>query len=106
VRILFDQGVPAPLARSLAQHEVMTAFQMGWSVLSNGDLLAQAEARGFDVLITTDRNLRHQQNLRGRRLAILALSTTSWPRIKQAIPAILEALDRRPFGAYAEVLIP
>lgn len=106
VRVLFDQGVPAPLARLLGQYEVTTAFQMGWSVLSNGDLLAQAEAPGFDVLIATDQNLRNQQDLRGRHLAILGLSTTSWRRIRQATPATLDALDRLPLGAYSQVLIP
>lgn len=103
---MLDQGAPAPLARHLGSHDVKTAFEMGWSSLGNGDLLAQAEVQGFDLLITTDRNLKYQQNLRGRRLAILVLSTTSWPRIKVAIPAVAEAIDRLEAGGYAEVLIP
>ena len=62
MRILFDQGTPVPLREHLAGHGVETAYEKGWSALRNGMLLAKAEAE-FDVLITTDRNLRHQQNL-------------------------------------------
>jgi uncharacterized protein DUF5615 len=78
VRVLFDQGVPVPLREHLRGHDVRTAFDLGWSQLSNGELLARAE-KEFDVLVTTDRNLQHQQNLSGRRLAILVLPTTNWP---------------------------
>ena len=79
MRILFDQGTPAPLRQLLRGHNVSTAYEMGWSELANGDLLAAAEA-DFDALVTTDQNLRYQQDLAGRRLAILVLPTTSWPR--------------------------
>jgi len=79
MRILFDQGTPVPLRALLSGHSVSTAYEMGWSELANGDLLAAAEA-DFDALITSDQNLRYQQNLTGRRLAILVLPTTSWPR--------------------------
>jgi hypothetical protein len=81
MRILFDQGTPAPLRRVLAGHAVSTAFEMGWAALGNGALVEAAEA-SFDVLVTTDRNLRYQQNLSGRRLAVLILPTTSWPKIR------------------------
>jgi hypothetical protein len=63
VRILFDQGTPVPLRNHLPSHEVATAFELHWSTLTNGDLLLQAEAAGFDLLVTTDQNLRYQQNL-------------------------------------------
>ncbi len=76
MRILLDQGTPAPLRHALTGHTVTTAFEMGWSELANGDLLRETEAR-FDLLITTDQNLRYQQDLSGRRLAILVLPTTS-----------------------------
>ena len=62
MRILFDQGTPVPLREHLPGHSVETAYEMGWSALRNGELLANAEAE-FDLLITTDRNLRDQQNL-------------------------------------------
>jgi predicted nuclease of predicted toxin-antitoxin system len=89
VRILFDQGTPAPLREFLPSHEVETAFERGWSTLRNGELLARAEPE-YDLLITTDRNLRHQQNLSARRLAILVLPTTSWPRLRIAAAQIAE----------------
>ncbi len=79
---------------------------MGWSTLANGDLLAQAESHGFNVLVTTDRNLGHQQNLSQRCIAILALSTTSWPRIQRTTAVILEALSGLQAGAYVEVEVP
>jgi hypothetical protein len=82
MRILFDQGTPVPLRRHLSGHTVSTAYEMGWSGLANGDLLAAAEAQ-FDLLLTTDQNLRYQQNLSGRQLAILVLPTTSWPEIQK-----------------------
>lgn len=82
MKILFDHGTPAPLRRQLAGHEISTAYEMGWAKLSNGDLLAAAE-KSFDAFITTDQNLRYQQNLTGRRLAILVLPTTSWPEIQK-----------------------
>jgi hypothetical protein len=82
MKILFDHGTPAPLRRQLAGHEIATAYEMGWAKLSNGDLLAAAE-ESFAVFITTDQNLRYQQNLGGRRLAILVLPTTSWPEIQK-----------------------
>jgi hypothetical protein len=81
MKILFDHGTPAPLRRQLAGHEISTAYEVGWATLSNGDLLVATE-KTFDVFITTDRNLRYQQNLAGRRLAILVLPTTSWPEIQ------------------------
>ena len=77
MKILFDQGTRAPLRGALTAHQVSTAHEMGWSELDNGRLLAAAEET-FDVLVTTDRNLRHQQSMTGRRLAVLVLPTTSW----------------------------
>jgi hypothetical protein len=71
MRILFDQGTPVPLRRHLQGHSVKTAYEEGWATLSNGDLLTAAETHGYDLLVTTDRNLRYQQNLRNRRIAIV-----------------------------------
>jgi hypothetical protein len=82
VRVLFDQGTPVPLRQVLVGHDVSTAYECGWSTLKNGELLAAAETQGFDVLVTTDKNLRYQQNLASRSIAILVLGTTSWPRIR------------------------
>ena len=96
MRILLDQGTPAPLRRAFAGHAVSTAHEEGWDTLKNGELLDAAE-RSFDVFVTTDQNLRYQQNLIGRRLAILVLPTTSWPRLQlhaAAIAAVAVALRR------------
>jgi len=68
VRILLDQGTPVPLRRALPDHSVVTAHEKGWATLTNGELLAAAEG-SFDVFVTTDQNLRYQQNLTERRLA-------------------------------------
>jgi hypothetical protein len=73
VRILFDHGVPVPLRHHLPDHEIRTAYELEWSTLRNGELLARAEAQ-FDALITTDRHLKNQQNLSTLRIAILARS--------------------------------
>jgi hypothetical protein len=76
--ILFDHGVPAPLVPYLIGHAVVKARERGWDRLSNGDLLAEAERAGFDVFLTADKNIRYQQNLTGRRIAIVVLSTPQW----------------------------
>ena len=102
MRILFDQGTPVPLRQHLPGHQVHTAFELGWSRLTNGDLLAAAEKQ-FDVLITTDRNLRYQQSLSGRKLAVLVLPTTSWPRLRNRIADIAAALASLKSGEHHEL---
>ena len=99
MRILFDQGTPVPLRQHLPGHQVQTAFELGWSRLSNGDLLAAAEKQ-FEVLVTTDQNLHHQQLLAGRKLAVLVLPTTSWPRLRDRAGEIAEALASLKAGEY------
>jgi predicted nuclease of predicted toxin-antitoxin system len=106
VRILFDQGTPAPLRHLLAEHVVTTAHELGWSMLKNGELLAAAENQGFELLVTTDTNLKYQQNLAQRRIAIVVLSTTSWPRIRTASEMVVRAVDGATPGTYSEVAIP
>lgn len=104
MRILFDQGTPLPLREHLLKHTVATAYELGWSNLKNGDLLASAEG-SFDIFITTDQQLRYQQKLEGRELAILVLLTTSWPRIKEFIPDIQEAVNKIRPGEYLEIKV-
>ena len=82
MRILFDQGTPVPLRKYLTEHSVTTAYEEGWSNLSNGDLLKSAEDKGYQIFVTTDRNLRYQQNLSDRQMAIIVLLSTSWPKIR------------------------
>jgi glutamate racemase len=106
VRVLFDQGTPAPLRRHLSAHQVSTAFELQWQALKNGELIERAETEGFEVLVTTDRNLKYQQNLAGRRIAVVVLSTTSWPRIEKHVAAVTDAVDGVTPGAYREVQIP
>ena len=105
MRILFDQGTPVPLRKLLNSHQVETAFELGWSTLTNGELLAAAEQEGFEVFVTTDRNLRDQQNLGGLRIAIIVLSSTSWPRIEKAATAVKQAIDAALPGSTKEVEI-
>ena len=106
MRVLFDQGTPVPLRDSLGEHDVSTAYERGWSTLKNGDLLDVAEKEGFEVLVTTDRNLRYQQDLGTRRIAIVVLGTTSWPRIRRGIPALVRAVYGAAPGSYVEVPFP
>jgi hypothetical protein len=106
MRVLFDQGTPAPLRQLLLDHEVETAYERGWSSLQNGELIAAAEATGFTVFVTTDRNLKYQQNLAARQMAIVVLLTTSWPRIKAASAPVVTAVNASLPGGYVEVAIP
>ena len=106
MRVLFDQGTPVPLRNALPGHEVSTAYERGWSTLKNGELLRMAEERGFEVLVTTDTNLRYQQDLKHRRIAIVVLLTTSWPRIRSVVERVAMAVDSTSAGSYVEVAIP
>jgi hypothetical protein len=72
--VLFDQATPVPIRPYLTGHTVSTAFQQGWDKLKNGELLAAAEQAGFDLFLTTDKNMRYQQNLAARTIAIIVLS--------------------------------
>lgn len=105
MKILFDQGTPVPLRRYLPAHTVDTAYECGWSELSNGDLLTLAEREDYELLITTDRNLRYQQNLGERQIAIAVLMSTSWPRIKQQTERIRAIVDAIQMGDYREISI-
>ena len=106
MRVLFDQGTPAPLRHVLVGHAVSTAFELGWATLKNGELLAAAENNSFDVFITTDTNLKYQQNLKSRRIAIVVLGTTSWPRLKTVPEMIVSTVNATTAGSYVEVAIP
>lgn len=105
MRILFDQGTPLPLRRELKGHVIDTVHERGWSTLNNGTLLKMAEDAGYDLLITTDQNLRYQQNLAGRRLAIVVLLTTSWPKIQKHIARIQNVVGAASEGTYQEIAL-
>lgn len=100
MQVLFDQGTPVPLRRSLAPHVVVTAFEKGWSTLQNGELLRMAESEEFVVLVTTDQSLKYQQNLRERRIAMVVLMTTSWPRIKRKVTHVVTVINAVKPGDY------
>jgi predicted nuclease of predicted toxin-antitoxin system len=106
MKLLFDQGTPVPLRNHLPNHIVEIAYEKGWSNLKNGHLLTLAEAEGFDVLVTTDQNLRYQQNLSGRRISVLVLLTTNWPRIKKDVALVVYAIDSLHPGSYEEIDFP
>ena len=106
MRVLFDQGTPVPLRKHLPAHQVTTTFEIGWNNLKNGELLQRSEESGFSVLVTTDQSLRYQQSLTGRKIAIVVLTTTSWPRIEQAVDRVAKAVDSAAPSSYVEVLIP
>lgn len=95
-----------PLRHLLAGHDVITAFERGWSGKQNGDLLLAAEADGFGAFITTDQNLRYQQNLEDRRLAVLVLMTTDWRAIRARPDYVLAAVGALSPGEYRELPFP
>lgn len=106
MRVLFDNGTPNPIARSLAGHEVAFARQIGWHELRNGELLRQAEEAGFDVFLTADRNIRYQQNLTGRKIAIVVLGNQQWPNVRLHLERIAAAVNASVPGGFVEVEIP
>ena len=106
MRILLDHNVPAPLRHALQDHEVETAYEKGWAELTNGELLSAAESTGFDLLITTDKEIRHQQNLSGRKLSLLVLGANDWTRIRSVQALVVAAVSSIQTGEYVEVEIP
>ncbi len=104
--ILFDHVTPSGIARFLPDHTVTKAKDRGWDTLTNGDLLAEAERAGFDVLLTADKNMRYQQNLAGRRIALVVLSTPQWPLVRLHTARVAAAVNSASPGSYVEIEIP
>ena len=105
--VLFDNGTPRTIARYLIdRHTVTEARARGWDQLENGDLLVEAEKAGFEVLLTTDKNLRYQQNLTGRRIAVVVLGKGRWTLIKGHIAAVVAAVNEAMPGSFNEIDIP
>jgi len=105
--IVFDNGTPRSLARFLVEHHMVTeARARGWEELGNGELLTAAEAAGFEVLVTTDKNLAYQQNLAGRKIAIVTLGKGRWSLIKPHVAKVVAAVNAAAPGSFAEVEIP
>ena len=103
--ILFDQGTPRGIAKALAGHTVKETHAQGWDTLANGELLKAAEEAGFDLLLTTDKNLRYQQNLKNRKLAIVVLGKARWRLVKPLLAEIVSAVNSATPGSYTEVPI-
>src|SRR5437879_11345129 len=106
MRVLFDQATPVPIRAYLKGHEVRTAAQQGWDTLKNGELLTAAEADGFDVLLTTDKNMRYQQNLAGRTIAVVVLGNGLWPFVKPMLPQVVTAVETAIAGTLVTVDLP
>jgi hypothetical protein len=104
--ILFDHGTPRSIARWLQGHTVVRAIEKGWDRLANGELLKAAEDAGFDPLLSTDKNIRYQQNLEGRRIAIVILGNSQRPAVHRHIDRVLASVNAATPGSYAEVEIP
>jgi len=105
MRILFDQGTPVPLRRYLTNNEVDTVFERSWSKLPNGKLLDAAEQAAYEIFITTDQNLKYQQHLAARKISIIVLLSTSWPRIQKKIDEVKTAIVDSTSGSYKEILV-
>lgn len=104
--VLFDNGTPAPLRYALKGHVVVEAIERGWDRLVNGELIAAAEAAGFDVLLTTDKNMRYQQNLTGRKIAFVVIGNQQRPTLRRYVERVAAAVDAATPGSLAEVEIP
>jgi len=102
--ILFDDGTPLPLRPCLTGHIVHPVQKLGWSGMTDGAVLSRASGQ-YDLFVTTDRNLRHQQNLSGLALAILELPTTSWPKLFPHIDKIRDAVNRIGKGDFHELVL-
>src|SRR5580658_10194151 len=101
--ILFDNGTPAPLRYALKDHVVVEAVERVWDRLANGELIAAAEAAGFELLLTTDKNMRYQQNLKGREIAFVVIGNQQWPTLRRYVDRIVVAVNAATVGSFTEV---
>jgi hypothetical protein len=106
MRILFDHGTPSGIASALVGHLVTEAIDRGWDQISNGELLTRAEEDGFDLLLTTDKNLSYQQNLSTRKIAVVVLSNSTWRFVRLHLDRVCSAVNAATPGSFAEVEIP
>jgi hypothetical protein len=104
--ILLDHSTAAPLRYALKGHVVVEAIERGWERLANGDLLTAAEQAGYEVFVTADKNIQHQQKLAGRKIAIVILGNAQWPVLRRYVDRVLAAVAAASPGSYAEVEIP
>ena len=105
MRILFDNGTHRGVASALVGHVIEEARSHGWDTLRNGELLDAAEAAGFELFLTTDRNIRYQRNLTGRKIAIVVLGKGRWRLIRTKLAEIAATVNAATPGSFAEVEI-
>jgi hypothetical protein len=106
MRVLFDHNIPSGTARALVRHHVTEAIELGWQRISNGQLIANAEQAGFDVLLTADKRIRYQQNLKGRRIATVVIGNPTWRILQMHLDRVTAAVEAATPGSYTEVEIP
>ena len=106
MKVLLDHNIPAQLKSLLADHETFTARELSWDALENGDLLAAAQAAGFDVMVTGDQSLVYQQNNSRRSIGLVILTRTKRRLLETHYGIIIQALDRVRPGSYESVTIP
>jgi hypothetical protein len=107
LRVLFDKNVPVGVRRFLSGHEVCKFFDLGWHPqLENGELLKMGEAAGFDVMVTSDQNIKYQQNLSGRKLALVVLGSNIWPIVREHGATIAAKVEAATPGSYEFIEMP
>ena len=105
MKILFDHGTSAPLRHHLSEHLVDRSAENRWEMLENGELIRTAEEDGYSIIVTTDKNMRYQQNLKGRTLAIVVLQSPAWPKVRLRTEVIRSAIEEACPGEVTEVSI-
>lgn len=106
MRVLLDKNVPFGVARFLSEHQVELAEDRGWALIGNGELIQAAEAEGFDAVVTADQNIVYQQNLQGRRIALVVLGSNIWPIVRDHAAEIVERVSSAIPGSYAFLEMP
>ena len=106
MRVMLDHCTPATIRRHLPEHTVFTAAQMGWQTYQNGDLIAAAEANGFDTFVTSDQNIPNQVNLQNRHIAIIVLTSNHRPSVVAQAASISEAITQTPPGQVRQIHTP
>ena len=106
MNFLFDHNVPNPVRNQLGSHKVRFTRDLGWDTLVNGLLLKAAEGAGFDLMITGDKSLSYQQNLRDRKIALIILGTTRWPTLQLHLAEVVTAVTRVKVGSFEKLPTP
>lgn len=106
MNVLLDKNVPFGLRRFLSTHFIQTTAELGWGRLENGDLLRVAEEADMDVMVTADQNIRYQQNLTKRKVALVVLGSNRWPYLRGRLTEIVAAVNAAHAGSYAFIEVP